>query len=390
MTTSAIPDRGQGAWNTIADEYLEEIIAARGTAASLNARISVTINEDGTAKSPIPASGWWTEEPDTIAFVSANSFTVSLDKTAIYTQNRAIKATVTAGTVYSHVVSSSYDSVTGTTTVTIRDSVLDSGLSAVYYGQDPNSDAYVEAAVVPLGGKTGGDLKVDIAGNDVTIKPGYREVGGKWYHWNSEITFTIGPAGSNPDSDAVPTSADMVYLYIDASSLPSDNTTELTAANFISKVIEPAFDSAKHGFYDGDDRLIGVLRHDGTNLEKQFKRGNRHIYTYMHTEVNTTYLDQVVTFSNVPANGVAVAVDANLYSSHSIGGYKTIAVYPVDSGGVKLNDYTLKSVFYSVYLTKFNAVLPFGTAHNKLWIYMPNSDTTAGVNTAGFVYHECV
>lgn len=80
--------------------------------------------------------GWW-DETDAVTYVSTTEFKVPGDKTSIYVANRAVKATVTAGTVYSHVASSSYDGTD--TTVTLNDAVLDSGLSEVYYGTVPEA-----------------------------------------------------------------------------------------------------------------------------------------------------------------------------------------------------------------------------------------------------------
>ena len=119
----------------------------------------------------------------------------------------------------------------------------------------PAKAIYAMIERLRLGYKQGGDLKVESAGSVVKIAPGVREIDDSIYHWDSELSFTIGPSGSNSDSDSVPTSADLVYLYIDKSALPADPATALTAANFISKSTEASWSNSKHGFYDGDDGL---------------------------------------------------------------------------------------------------------------------------------------
>ena len=112
----------------------DEVVAARGSAASLDVRLDVAINEDGTLKGDAPASAWWTEESQTPTYVSGTQFTVPTDLTAIYTIGRPLKFDGVAGAPkYSRVLSSSYGAPN--TTVNINDSVLDGSLSAVHYGQ---------------------------------------------------------------------------------------------------------------------------------------------------------------------------------------------------------------------------------------------------------------
>jgi hypothetical protein len=111
-----------------------ELLAARGTAANLNARLSVAMNPDGTLKDTLPVGDWWMDEGDIVEYVSSSSFTVEGDKTAIYIENRALYLIQTTSE-YNYVVSSSYSSGTDLTTVTTLNENVDSGLSSVQYGQ---------------------------------------------------------------------------------------------------------------------------------------------------------------------------------------------------------------------------------------------------------------
>ena len=83
--------------------------------------------------SPTP-SGWVQYTGSTITFVNTTSFTIAGDVTATFPIKRRLKTSNTAGTIYSTISASSF--AAGVTTITvINDSgVLDSGLSAVYYG----------------------------------------------------------------------------------------------------------------------------------------------------------------------------------------------------------------------------------------------------------------
>lgn len=110
-----------------------EVITARGSASSLDARLDASLNEDGTLKGSAPASGWWSLEGQTATYLSTTSFSLPIDLTAVYTAGRPVYFSgVADAPQYSRVVSSTFGSVT---TVVIEDAVLDASLSAVYYGQ---------------------------------------------------------------------------------------------------------------------------------------------------------------------------------------------------------------------------------------------------------------
>jgi hypothetical protein len=116
-----------------------EISTARGAAASLDARLDVALNEDGTLKAAMPAGSWWMTEADTIARVDSSTFTVVGDKTAIYKANRAVYLDQTTD-AYGYVSSdSTYSAGSDLTTVTVRGCTVDTGLTGVQYGQAPNN-----------------------------------------------------------------------------------------------------------------------------------------------------------------------------------------------------------------------------------------------------------
>jgi hypothetical protein len=78
---------------------------------------------------------FWRLETATVTFVDASSFKVAGDVTAVYVQHRAVKLTQTSdGKGY--VVSSVYSSGPDETTVTVTGITVDSGLTAVEYGQE--------------------------------------------------------------------------------------------------------------------------------------------------------------------------------------------------------------------------------------------------------------
>lgn len=105
-----------------------EVVAARGSKTSLDGRLDVSMNEDGTMKSSITAGNEWIDPSLTPTYISASSFTVTGNQTDIYTWGRRLKVTISGSPVYCTVKSSAYTSVT---TVTIFETNLTSGMTKV-------------------------------------------------------------------------------------------------------------------------------------------------------------------------------------------------------------------------------------------------------------------
>jgi len=123
---------GENGWleDVMATTLGEEILSARGTKPSLDQRLDVALNEDGTLKASITLNlSEWFLPSLTFAYVSSTSFTVNGDQTDIYKQTRRLKINLGASTVYSEVVSASYSSPN--TTVQILDAVLNNTLVSI-------------------------------------------------------------------------------------------------------------------------------------------------------------------------------------------------------------------------------------------------------------------
>jgi hypothetical protein len=125
---------GESGWISL-ESIQPEIVTARGSAASVGARLGVALNADGTLKTTPPAGGWWTAEAGAVAYATASTFTVAGDKTAIYLARRA----VTLDGAAAHVVSASYSAGPDATTVEVEGAAVPDPLTAVEYGQPPTS-----------------------------------------------------------------------------------------------------------------------------------------------------------------------------------------------------------------------------------------------------------
>ena len=112
-----------------------EIVSSRGTATTLDARLDVALNEDGTLKADAPAGSSWITEADAVTYVSSTRFTVVGDKTAIYTQHRAIRAEVGSVFTATYVATdATYASGTNITEVTLTSPVLGTPLNNIAFG----------------------------------------------------------------------------------------------------------------------------------------------------------------------------------------------------------------------------------------------------------------
>lgn len=122
-----------------------EVALSRGTAASLQARLGISINPDGTLKGNAPVGNWWAVETETVERVNDTSFSVVGDKTAIYTDKRALLITQGNLSLYGYTLgNSTYDSGTNKTTVQVAEVTISVSLSQVEYGQPPQNAPKVD------------------------------------------------------------------------------------------------------------------------------------------------------------------------------------------------------------------------------------------------------
>ena len=129
---------GEGGWVEVQAEIsqvIQEVINARGSKSSLDQRLDVSLNEDGTLKSNVNAyQSEWIKPNLSVTYVDATTFKIEGDQTDIFTAYRRVKLNHNTNTTFSHVVSSSYSDTDNKTTVTIADNVISSDLNSVEYG----------------------------------------------------------------------------------------------------------------------------------------------------------------------------------------------------------------------------------------------------------------
>jgi len=77
--------------------------------------------------------------------------------------------------------------------------------------------------------------------------------------WDNNITFTVGPGGSNTGS-ASPGADEWHYLYLDDSAIVTAGVATITASELINRTAIPTWSTSKLGWYNGLDRCIGAFR----------------------------------------------------------------------------------------------------------------------------------
>lgn len=130
-------------------DALNDIDDASGSKASIDERLSVSLNADGTIKGSVVASvdEWTALSASGLVRVDGSNFQLNGDETSVFTAGRRIRLTISGASVYADVASSSYSSVT---TVTCVD-IVDANGSTTTISTHPSAVAYSPNTV----GKTG-------------------------------------------------------------------------------------------------------------------------------------------------------------------------------------------------------------------------------------------
>ena len=116
-----------------------EVKVARGIQNSLNSRLSVSLNDDGSLKSPATANvSEWKKTGLAVTRVDGTSFEVDTDQTAIFTKYRKLKVNTESSYVIMHITDSIYDSINDKTIVYVSE-FLPATITSVDYGLVQNS-----------------------------------------------------------------------------------------------------------------------------------------------------------------------------------------------------------------------------------------------------------
>jgi hypothetical protein len=140
------------------------------------------------------------------------------------------------------------------------------------------------------------------------------------YKWDSQLTYDFGSGGSNASSEDLGAD-EWHYLYIDDSALVDDSTA-LTAAQFINNTTAPTWDASEGGWYNGADRCIGAFYSNSSSQLDEFF----HVKDWMYwadlvdtgTTPSTSWTDITMRVPSLATNIAIVALcdmPANYYGT---------------------------------------------------------------------------
>jgi len=113
----------------------KEVINSRGSKLTLDQRLDISLNEDGTLKATASQySSEWSLSAVTFTYIDSKTFKTSGNTTDIFLPTRKVKVNVTGSYSLSEVVSSSYNSTADTTTVNVKDAIVTTSLVSVNHG----------------------------------------------------------------------------------------------------------------------------------------------------------------------------------------------------------------------------------------------------------------
>lgn len=132
------------AWQNIGDKTADvaEVVAARGSKSSLDARLDVALNEDGSMKAGATTSDPWYTPGFNVLYASSSSITTAGDQSDVFTPGRRVKATMAASTQYLTVKSCTS---AASSTVTFAEATLTDPLTSLEIARVESSDATGDA-----------------------------------------------------------------------------------------------------------------------------------------------------------------------------------------------------------------------------------------------------
>ncbi|OSQ45533.1 hypothetical protein [Thalassospira sp. MCCC 1A01428] len=143
-----VNDRLKAQENLALASTKNEVVAARGSKATVKDRLAVAINDDGSLKFDSLKNMTWIASGDVPTYVNAQSFTVPGDQTAKYLSGLVLRLMHGTNQIHSVVSVASYVAGTDKTTVSLQLSLLTPALSSVLIGLASLGEVLYEEALL--------------------------------------------------------------------------------------------------------------------------------------------------------------------------------------------------------------------------------------------------
>lgn len=316
----------------------------------------------------------WIAGP-TPTYVSGTSFTLSGDQTGTFTQGRRIKFTVTAGTVYGTVFTSSYSVLTTVVMSMDGSQALDSGLSALSYGilaaSNPSvpaiSDIYpirqadadrtkqvrFNVSTYPASSTT---VSVAIPANNVTINDGLSRVLGNTSKSNASTTkYDMAASGvmlRNPSDGTVISRYALPTITADLD-LPATGST-VTANGCDGQRLHPTTTNIfVHFYWIGSPTTTATIASStGPSSGPQLPTGYTH-WAYSHS----------VRLGGATSTLVATRCNGAWVNHDAAQQVLNTSAYPTVESGISLTS-TVPAEALEVKINTFGSILAGGGAIN--------------------------
>jgi len=306
---------------------------------SLSNLIRTIDNISGINDNVTTTDSEWILYDATSTYQNATSFSVSDDKTAIFTINRRLKFVVSGGTGYATVTNSVY--AAGITTVTIDNdsTILDAGLSSIYYGIIDPVHMSISASIFTEVGR-------------ISMQSG---------NTPPDNWLTVPTAQTNVNISAYPEL--YAYLVTNSGFLPQTFTITIASPGVVTK--------ATHGFLGGEKIRLSTTGALPTGLNTSTD------YYVLYVDANTFRLSLTDGGAAINTSGTQSGIHTYLQTLWGFGdGSTTFGIPWIAEGevfrqaGVSIGTHNVGSIpAHSHTLNTFNvnATVQSGAGASNIW-----------------------
>lgn len=201
--------------------------------------------------------------------------------------------------------------------------------------------------------------------------------------WEGRLTFQLGAAGSNSDSDN-PAGNQWQYIYLDDSAIVTAGTNLISANQLLNVTTAPSWDNTKKGWYNGNDRCIFAVRISAGNVLEFFHDGDFVCYADYIVDLVQTDID--LAWTNVTLTMPAFATQAEvLFDTIRIDGAGTIASWRTD-GQAGAVGHEVTYIDATVIRVKNTVTVLTSSSQIIEIVHTAANNDTSGIGTEGWYF----
>ncbi len=200
----------------------------------------------------------------------------------------------------------------------------------------------------------------------VTITSGYCDVSKSYFELSEPVDYDLASIPTDP------TTEDFVYIYVDYSE------SLISTLTFVDTTTEPVWSDALQGWYNDNDRCIGVVWCKNSEMmyfnvlgradEIEMRYGDHKTIFNNTTDVTSTFLAIPNSEDYTPVN--AVAARMFMANTSPAGHGSTVAVQSTESVSAVQNG-LLGMVFYDIQHSQITDWIPLGISRTLMYCTNP-------------------